>query len=154
MIHSSKDIRSGESNAREASSSPAASEERPEIPGGPYWLLVRHDPRGGGRNTVFTSRVEDEKVLPIFSSREEADLFLGSGAESGYRPRETWAGELLSLLSGSAYSAGPCAGVEKVMLDPPPYGSDDRDSEPFGMDRRCFMQHLMGRRDPWSQRAK
>jgi hypothetical protein len=56
-----------------------------------------------------------EETLPVFSFEEEAKLFLRFGTPgTGWRIRETTAGELISVLYG------PCANVEKVALDPPP----------------------------------
>ena len=53
--------------------------------------------------------------MPVFSSEEEAELFLGfGGVTGGWWARESSAGELVSVLSG------PCAGVKKVALDPSP----------------------------------
>lgn len=141
MIHARKDI-----GDRGSTSAPGG----PELPGRPYWLLVRDEGQGGRPSVVFTSEAAGGKVLPIFSSREEAELFLGARSRRDYRAREVWAGELLSLLSGSAYSAGPCGGVEKVALDPAP---DSLGGASAGMDRQCFMEHLMGRGRPWFQSA-
>lgn len=152
MIYSNQNTESGESNTQ-GSGGLARAPGGPEIPGRPYWLLVKDEPRGGGQNSVFTTGSEEEKVLPIFSLREEAELFLGPRAGRGYRAREVWAGELLSLLSGSAYSAGPCSGVEKVALNPSPLDPEAEASKSYGMDRQCFMEHLMGRGRPWFHSA-
>lgn len=150
LIYSNQNIESGESNTQGS----GGSARGPGIPGRPYWLLVKDEPRGGGQNSVFTTESEEEKVLPIFSSRKEAELFLGSRTGRGHRAREVWAGELLSLLSGSAYSAGPCSGVEKVALDPSPLAPEAEVSKSYGMDRQCFMEHLMGRGRPWFQSVR
>jgi hypothetical protein len=54
-------------------------------------------------------------VLPVFSFREEAEMFLGLGqTANGWRVRETTCGELVSVLHG------PCREVEHVSLDPVP----------------------------------
>jgi hypothetical protein len=151
LIYSNQNTESGESNTQGLGGS-ARAPGGPGTPGRPYWLLVKDDPRGGGQNSIFTTGSEEEKVLPIFSSREESELFLGSRTGRGYRAREVWAGELLSLLSGSAYSAGPCGGVEKVALDPSPL-DPEAEGKSYWMDRQCFMEHLMGRGRPWFQSA-
>lgn len=58
---------------------------------------------------------EGEELLPVFSFREEAELFLRlGGAGEGWGVRETRGGELLSLLSGL------CRNVSGVALDPFP----------------------------------
>ncbi|ABG03688.1 hypothetical protein Rxyl_0718 [Rubrobacter xylanophilus DSM 9941] len=65
---------------------------------------------------VLTLMTGEGEVLPVFSFREEAELFLmlgGAGGE-GWRVRETRGGELLSLLSGL------CRNVAGVALDPFP----------------------------------
>ena len=78
-----------------------------------YWLIVRHK---SGQLDVLTFNVSgNEKVLPIFSHREEAAEFLGFGIRRiGWRARETTAEKLTSVL------LGPCAGVGRVALDPWP----------------------------------
>jgi hypothetical protein len=53
-------------------------------------------------------------VLPVFSSRREAETFLLLEVPSGWRVRETTCGELVSVLYG------PCRNVEHVALDPLP----------------------------------
>lgn len=143
---------------------------RAEIPRGPYWLLMeeqadgrggyaatdgaRRSFRSGIREGVFLVETGAYKVLPIFGSEEAADLFLASlddsRKEGGHRKRKTWTAELLSALCATAYSSGLCAGVEKVALDP--ISHEEADGSGGGsrcMDRRCFQEHLMGRRAGW-----
>lgn len=61
---------------------------------------------------VFTIGTD---VLPVFSFREEAEMFLGLGhAADGWQVRETTCGELVSVLHG------PCREVRHVALDPLP----------------------------------
>jgi hypothetical protein len=78
-----------------------------------YWLVVKDEM---SRMEVLTiRRAGREEVLPVFSFEEEARMFLEYGAAgSGWRVRETSPGELASVLFG------PCAGVERVALDPSP----------------------------------
>lgn len=75
-----------------------------------------------------------------------------------WRPRGTGAGELISLLSGNASpAAAPCAGLERNALDPPPelidgirHGlTEGHVGEFISMDRKCFLERLMGRERPW-----
>ena len=79
----------------------------------PLWLIVKHH---NDRMAVLTvSAGGDSEALPVFSFEEEAEMFLQFGvSKTGWQVRETTAGELVSVLYG------PCAGVEKVALDPPP----------------------------------
>jgi hypothetical protein len=78
----------------------------------PLWLIAGH--RTGWMD-VLTINPGDGETLPVFSFEEEAELFLRFGTSgTGWRVRETTAGELTSVLYG------PCAGVEKVALDPSP----------------------------------
>jgi hypothetical protein len=56
-----------------------------------------------------------EEVLPVFSFEDEANMFLRLGAQGNdWRARETAGGELVSVL------CGPCASVDRVVLDPIP----------------------------------
>lgn len=127
---------------------------------------------------VLSLDLADGKVLPVFGAEESAAEFLSawlafaagggyseekaagtvaSGAESDWRLRGTGAGELISLLSGSAFSAGACADVERVALDPPPELIDGvrhgiTEGHVGGMvsvSRRCFLERLMGRGRTW-----
>jgi hypothetical protein len=68
-----------------------------------YWLIAKNE---NGRIEVLTALLADgEEALPIFSYEQEAELFLNSReAGSGWRVRESTAGELISVL------CGPCAG--------------------------------------------
>lgn len=92
--------------------------------------------------------------------REESLVSSERSEEEGERawlPRGTGAGELISLLSGSAFSAGACADVERVALDPPSelidgmkHGlTEGRVGELVSMSRGCFLERLMGRGRPW-----
>ncbi len=78
-----------------------------------YWLIAKNQ---NGRMKVFTTLLAGGgEALPIFSYEQEAELFLGSlEAGSGWRVRESTAGELISVL------CGPCASATEVSLDPLP----------------------------------
>lgn len=118
------------------------------------------------------------RVLPVFSSEDSAAEFLSAwlaasaadmdpdeasarvmadNTQRQWRLRGTGSGELISLLSGSAFSAGPCARVERVALDPPLALVHDltrgvaelQAAETAGMSRRCFLERLMGRGRSW-----
>jgi hypothetical protein len=98
---------------------------------------------------VLTIDAGGETVLPVFSFREEVELFLrlqANGAD--WWPRETTTGELASLLLGL------CARVDKVALDPLPSLGE---REPIGLvstGRRRFMRYLMGEDTAYSERNK
>jgi hypothetical protein len=78
-----------------------------------YWLIAKNE---NGRIEVLTALLADgEEALPIFSYEQEAELFLNfREAGSGWRVRESTAGELISVL------CGPYAGAKEVSLDPLP----------------------------------
>ena len=78
-----------------------------------YWLVTKNE---NNRMEVFTVLLPDgEEALPVFSYEQEAELFLGfQAAGSGWRVRESTAGELISVL------CGPCASATEVSLDPLP----------------------------------
>ena len=73
----------------------------------PLWLIAEQRPNG---LEVFTIGSD---VLPVFSFREEAEMFLGLGHDAdGWQVKETTCGELASVLYG------PCREVTSVSLDP------------------------------------
>ncbi len=126
--------------------------------GSPYWLIVRDSSRVSKNLEVFLLDSGGGKLLPLCNSEESAELLrrhlidAGAAPDGEWRIRATGAGELISLLSGSAFSAGSCAGVERVLLEPPPeiLDRDVREREiPAGESRGCFMERLMGRGRPW-----
>jgi len=86
--------------------------------GRPWWLIVSHE--GGFLEVLALTLADGERVVPVFSFGEEAELFLGLGAAEGAEPgdrwlvRETAPGELASLL------LGPLSGAGRVALDPLP----------------------------------
>lgn len=77
----------------------------------PLWLIAEQRPNG---LEIFTI---GSNVLPVFSFREEAEMFLGLGhaaSDTSWQVRETTCGELISVL----YSL--CREVTHVSLDPVP----------------------------------
>ena len=101
-----------------------------------FWLIVT---RAHGSMEVLTIDAGGETVLPVFSFREEVELFLHLQAKGAdWWPRETTTGELVSLLLGL------CARVDKVALDPLP-GLEERGIvELVSTGRRHFVRYLMG----------
>lgn len=155
--------------------------------GSPYWLLVRDTPRKdseyGSRGVEILSLALDSgaasgaansRLLPVFRCEAQAGRFIATltdpvestsaAAGSGWRARGTGAGELISVLSGSPFSAGPCAGVERVVLDPPQElveaivagevrsPANDPVGKAPGISRSTFLERLMGRGRPWFEK--
>ncbi len=112
-----------------------------------YWLLTKI---GDGRiEPLIVNRLGanglDAKTLPVFSFRDEAEMFsLLEGLNGGWRVRETSAEELLSLL------AGLCAGVKLVALDPLPEmvanGTNDVTLGLVSVSREQFTERVAARK--------
>jgi hypothetical protein len=103
----------------------------------PLWLIAN---RENGQMGVFTLGSDDDKeTLPVFSFEEEAETFLRLGETgTGWRARETTAGELISLLHG------PYAGVKRVALDPLLVGDGEMAFDLAGWGRRDFLRDFVG----------
>jgi hypothetical protein len=104
-----------------------------------HWLIYEK------QNTsieVLTLRTESEqKALPVFSSEEEAKIFLRSeGMTNRWQVRESSADELVSLLYG------PYAGVKKVALDPSPEMVIEGSVDLVSLLRERFVSLVMVRR--------
>jgi hypothetical protein len=98
---------------------------------------------------VLTIDAGGETVLPVFSFREEVELFLRLQANGAvWWPRETTTGELASLLLGL------CARVDKVALDPLPSLGERESIGLLSTGRRRFMRYLMGEDTAYSERNK
>src|SRR5918911_1628533 len=83
------------------------------------------------------------ETLPIFSFEEEAEAFLLLAAlGTGWRTRMTTAGELISVLNG------PCAGVERVALDPLPVFGGEKMAYLVSLHRKGFVRSLVGEDEP------
>jgi hypothetical protein len=101
-----------------------------------FWLIATWT---HGEMEVFTIAAGGETVLPIFSFREEAELFLRLEAKgTHWWPRKTSSGELASLLLGL------CARVDKVALDPLPGLGERMIRGLVSTGRRHFVRHLLG----------
>ena len=116
-------------------------EHTPRQPPDPvsYWLIAE---KRNNRIEVLTIRTDDEQeTSSVFSSEEEAEIFLRfGGMTGGWRARESSAGELVSVLSG------PCAGVEKVALDPSPEMVVEGTVRLVSLLRESFMNLITARR--------
>src|SRR5215203_3578642 len=102
------------------------------------WMVARE---GEGRLEPLCVRAGLWKVLPVFSFEEEAQMFLHLGGyeQSGWRARESCAGELVSVLMG------PCTDVEGVALDPLPQMLEDGTIGLVEVGRRRFVGQLLHR---------
>jgi hypothetical protein len=101
------------------------------------WMIAR---AGEGRLEPLCVRAAGtSRVLPVFSFEEEAEMFLhlGGYADSGWRARESSAGELVSVL------CGPCIDVEGVALDPLPQMLEDGTIGLVEVGRRRFVRQLL-----------
>lgn len=90
----------------------SSSTARPNLPGTIYWLITGDQ---NNRSGMLTIDRNGEEMLPVFSFREEAEMFFSLGMlGAGWSLRRTTAGELASILKG------PCARINFVALDPLP----------------------------------
>ena len=115
----------------------AAPENGPGAPtGSKYWLISDRLESAG----VFVLDLAGlGRTVPVFSFREEAELFLAlGGLGAGWRAAESEAGELLSLFFG------PCADVENVVLDPLPAMLLDRTAGLMSLSLGRFMDRFLG----------
>jgi hypothetical protein len=85
-------------------------------PGSRYWLITKN---ANGPLEALTFDLDGQETLPLFSFREEAEMFTRFEAWDGWRVRETSAEELASLL------VGPYSHVESMALDPLPEICDE-----------------------------
>ena len=77
-----------------------------------WWLLARHR---DSQKEVLTLAFGGSEMLPVFSFREEAEMYLLIERLGGdWQIRKTGAADLVSVLDG------PCASVRSVALDPLP----------------------------------
>ena len=104
-----------------------------------YWLIAE---KQDNRIEVLTLRTDGtQETLPVFSSEDEAEIFLRfGGVTGGWRARESSAGELVSMLYG------PCAGVRKVALDPSPEMVNEGTVGLVSLLRDSFLGLIMVRR--------
>jgi hypothetical protein len=102
----------------------------------PQWLVVRDE---AGRWDPLCVEDEGGRVLPVFSHKEEAELFLYlAGYDGGWRVRESSAGEVVSVLYGL------CADVNSVALDLLPGMIDDGTLRLIKLGRERFLERLLG----------
>ncbi|WP_162924379.1 hypothetical protein [Rubrobacter indicoceani] len=84
---------------------------RPALSARSHWLILNTD-----NERALTITHARRELLPVFSFREEAEMFLliGEAEGAGLEVREVGPGELLPMLFGSD------AAIDAVVLDPLP----------------------------------
>ncbi len=102
-----------------------------------YWLIVKND---NGTLEALTINLGGQEALPIFSFREEAEMFIWFEACDGWCVREVTALELASLLSG------PYSRVKMVALDPLPETCDEGMTRLVSLSRKVLARKLLGDR--------
>jgi hypothetical protein len=100
-------------------------------------LIAKND---NGPLKVLTINLEEQETIPIFSFREEAEMFTRLKAWDGWWVREISAGELASLLFG------PYSRVKMVALDPLPEICDEGMTNLVSVRRMDFALRLLGDR--------
>ncbi len=105
-------------------------------PGSAYWLIARS--QNGPMEVLIIRLSSGEKALPVFSFREEAEMFHELGALGrGWQVKGRGAGELISVLYGL------CAGVGRVALDPLPESVADKTVGLMSSSRKRFVEGLL-----------
>jgi hypothetical protein len=102
-----------------------------------WWLLARHS---DSQREVLTLTHGGSEVLPVFSFREEAEMYLlMERLGSDWQIRETDVGELASVLSEQ------CASVRSVALDPLPSTLAKEGTELVSLGRERFVSRVVRR---------
>ncbi len=107
-----------------------------------HWLVAKHGVSGMDALTIHLG--DGAEALVVFTLEEQARVFVVSrfGASGeGWEARQTWPGELASVL------LGPCSAAKRVALDPLPEAAEK--GEPAGfraVDREDFLGMLLGER--------
>jgi hypothetical protein len=100
-----------------------------------WWLLARYR---DSQTEALTLTYGGSEVLPVFSFREETEMYLLMEILGGdWQVRETGTGELVSVLQG------PCVSVRSVALDPLPSTLADEVTELVGLDRERFVSRVI-----------
>ncbi|MBV9454034.1 MAG: hypothetical protein JOZ19_07955 [Rubrobacter sp.] len=102
-----------------------------------WWMLAR---KGSGYLELLSlERGTPGSVLPVFSFKEEAEMFcLLEELDEGWEVRESSPGELTSVLYG------PCVGTKSVALDPlPEKVADGAELGLMCMRRERFLNRLL-----------
>jgi hypothetical protein len=105
-----------------------------------HWLIAKHGVSG---MEVLTIHTEDgAEALAVFTFEEEARVYLDTrfgASREGWEARQTWPGELASVLFG------PCSTAKRVALDPPPEAVEEGESAGLrAVGRDDFLEMLLG----------
>ena len=101
-----------------------------------WWLLARHS---DSQREVLTLTHGGSEVLPVFSFRDEAEMYLLIERLGDWQIRETDVGELASVLSEQ------CARVRSVALDPLPSTLAEEVAELVSLSRERFVSRVVRR---------
>ena len=102
-----------------------------------WWLLARH---GDSQSEVLILTHGGYEMLPVFSFREDAEMYLLIEALGGdWQVKEISAGELVSLLYEK------CAIVRSVALDPLPSTLAEEGAELVSLGRERFVSRVVRR---------
>jgi hypothetical protein len=126
-----------------------ASERAPgRQPGPAYWLIASNE--YGRLEVLVTGLADGEATLPVFSHEEEVEVFLGfwEARSGGWQARKSTAKELISVLYG------PCAGVERVALDPLPEMLAERTVGLVSLGRERFAELVLSKERPPARRER
>jgi len=107
-----------------------------------YWVIAKDAKDRFGQLDLLAVDLEGAgEALAVFSFEEEAEMFLWlKRTEDGREVKEITPGQLVSILYG------PCADVGRVVLDPLPEIGASMQIRPSSMDRRDFVESVMGAR--------
>jgi hypothetical protein len=105
-----------------------------------HWLIAKHSVSGLDVLTIHLGG--SAEALAVFTFEDEARVFIDSrfGASGeGWEARQTWPGELASVL------LGPCSAAKRVVLDPSPEAAEKGESAGLrAVDRDDFLGMLLG----------
>jgi len=104
-----------------------------------HWLIAKHGVSGMEVLTIHLGG--GAEALAVFASEEGARVFVDSrfGASGeGWEARQTWPGELASVL------CGPCSAAKGVALDPPEAVEKGESAGLRAVDRDDFLGLLLG----------
>ena len=105
-----------------------------------HWLIAKHGV--SGMDVLMIHLGDGAEALAVFTFEEETrrflDLRFGASGE-GWEARQTWPGELASVL------CGPCSAAKRVALDPPPEAVEKGKTAGLrAVDRDDFLGLLLG----------
>jgi hypothetical protein len=111
-----------------------------KVAGRPHWLIAKHGVSGMDVLTIHPG--DGVEALAVFTFEEQAcdfhDARFGASGE-GWEARQTWPGELASVL------LGPCSAAKRVALDPPSEAVEEGKSAGLrAIDRDDFLGMLLG----------